>query len=337
MFDSTSTAHFAAIKRAIATIAMTAAMVVLCISVFGTVYLDEVKAYAAEYDDAQTVAQDEGNNIEDFLLSAQNGSLTIFNVMTINVVRYGKENEYKMTEGTVEDLLSSAQIELAEDDYISYALGTRLFDGMSIVIEKLTYVTVTEIEQIKCKTVTKKDSTLNEGTTKTTKGTNGVKEVTYRCAMLDGEVIERTAIETKVIKEAVDTVKIVGTKVKTYKSSGKYVSSLSMPKSLEFDSNGRPVSYKKLITGTASAYSGGGYTATGAKARTGYVAVNPRQIPYGTKLFIRCADGSYIYGYAVAKDTGGFVKWGTRVIDLYFDTERECEIFGLRKVEIYVL
>ena len=40
----------------------------------------------------------------------------------------------------------------------------------------------------------------------------------------------------------------------------------------------------------------------------GNVAVDPRIIPYGSKLFIMSADGKYVYGYGIACDTGGSVR-----------------------------
>ena len=58
---------------------------------------------------------------------------------------------------------------------------------------------------------------------------------------------------------------------------------------------------------------GRGLTRLGLKARYGVVAVDPRFIPLGTKLYI---DG---YGYAIAADTGGAIK-GNR-IDLCVEFE----------------
>ncbi len=70
----------------------------------------------------------------------------------------------------------------------------------------------------------------------------------------------------------------------------------------------------------------------------GRVAVDPDQIPYGTKLYIVSSDGRYVYGYAVAADTGGFVWNGSgTTVDLYMNTYSECMSFGRRTVEIYVL
>jgi 3D (Asp-Asp-Asp) domain-containing protein len=99
-----------------------------------------------------------------------------------------------------------------------------------------------------------------------------------------------------------------------------------------------PLIYEKVMTMSASAYEPGptscgpgcsGRTSIGLKAGYGVVAIDPRVIPYGTRLFI---EG---YGYAVAGDTGGAIK-GKR-IDLGFLTVRECLDFGRQKVKVYVI
>lgn len=126
-----------------------------------------------------------------------------------------------------------------------------------------------------------------------------------------------------------------------YTSAGyRYVSTLKPSTDFELTADGIPVNYKKLITGKASAYTygDGNKTATGKGVRPGYVAVNPKIIPYGTKLFIRTPDGKYMYGYASAEDTGGFIYWSNpRVVDLFFTSESACRTFGVRNIEIYVL
>ena len=90
------------------------------------------------------------------------------------------------------------------------------------------------------------------------------------------------------------------------------------------------------ITMVATAYyagggglNGDGVTATGLRARKGIVAVDPRTIRLGTKVFI---EG---YGEAIAADTGGWIK-GNR-IDLCFDSLDECYRYGRRKIYVYLV
>lgn len=102
--------------------------------------------------------------------------------------------------------------------------------------------------------------------------------------------------------------------------------------------SGDVVRYSRKLSVEATAYSCEGYTgitATGTTARYGAIAVDPRVIPYGTRMYIVSDDGVYIYGYATAEDCGGGIK-GNR-IDLYFDTEDECWDFGRRSCTVYIL
>ena len=72
-----------------------------------------------------------------------------------------------------------------------------------------------------------------------------------------------------------------------------------------------------------------GITATGRPAGHGIVAVDPRVIPLGTRLYIPG------YGYAIAGDTGGAIV-GYR-IDLGYTSNRDALHFGRRAVTVYRL
>lgn len=74
---------------------------------------------------------------------------------------------------------------------------------------------------------------------------------------------------------------------------------------------------------------GNGITAMGLRARKGIVAVDPRIIPLGTKLFIPG------YGEALAADTGGWIK--NYRVDLCFETLEDCFSFGRRKIRVYLV
>ncbi|MDQ2817957.1 MAG: 3D domain-containing protein [Candidatus Eremiobacteraeota bacterium] len=82
-------------------------------------------------------------------------------------------------------------------------------------------------------------------------------------------------------------------------------------------------------TGSSAGYNGGGQTATGAAARYGVVAVDPRLIPLGSRLFIPG------YGHAVAADTGGAIL-GHRV-DLCMNSLGAALNFGRQVIKVYVL
>ena len=73
----------------------------------------------------------------------------------------------------------------------------------------------------------------------------------------------------------------------------------------------------------------GTYTARGNVVRRGIIAVDPRFIPLGTRVYIPG------YGEAIADDTGGAII-GNR-IDIAFDTYSEAMRFGRQHIEIYIL
>lgn len=75
----------------------------------------------------------------------------------------------------------------------------------------------------------------------------------------------------------------------------------------------------------------GGYTGTamGGTVKHGVVAVDPRVISLGTKLYI---EG---YGAAVAGDTGGAIK--NFRLDCAFNTHQEALNYGVRTVKVYRL
>ena len=89
-------------------------------------------------------------------------------------------------------------------------------------------------------------------------------------------------------------------------------------------------SVKKTLKVKAYAYTGGGYTATGTKARYGTLAVDPKVIPYGTKVYIKELDKVF-----TAEDCGGGIK-GNK-IDIYMNTKEECINWGVRNITLYIL
>ena len=90
----------------------------------------------------------------------------------------------------------------------------------------------------------------------------------------------------------------------------------------------------KSIYVEATAYSpfdpgAGTRTARGNIVRRGIIAVDPRFIPLGTRVYIPG------YGEAIADDSGGAII-GNR-IDIAFDTYAEAMSFGRQHIEIYIL
>ena len=274
--------------------------------------------------------------------------ITIKRAFPVHIVADGETVTVHLASGTVSDALDKAVITIDDDDIISKPLDTQLEKDLAIRITRVSYVERTQTVEIPFKTVKKESASMYTDQYKIEKaGVKGQQTITYSEKFVDGVMTESTAINTVIDKEAVDEIRTVGTKKRKAAVSGvtlangkRTISTLTPPASLQLDANYVPVSYKKKIVGTASAYSGGGRTATGKGVRPGYIAVNPKQIPYGTKMWIVSNDKKYVYGYASAEDTGGFTKWtGSRatLCDLYFSDSSAMYAFGRRTVTIYIL
>ena len=226
---------------------------------------------------------------------------------------------------------------LEEGDELSVAPETFLGEGDTVEVLRCSYRERTAEESIDFGTTIVRDNNLFEGQSRIlSKGTYGTQEVVYRDKYLGASCVASEPIVSTVLTEPVNEVKAVGTRVFSVK--GKVpVSNLPLPEGFELNENGVPANYTSYFDGIATAYYGGGITASGRPAAVGYVAVDPKVIPYGTELWVASLDGEYVYGYAIAADTGGFVKGGWADMDLYMDTESECWQFGIRGVRIYIL
>ncbi|CEP79790.1 SH3 domain-containing protein [Paraclostridium sordellii] len=86
----------------------------------------------------------------------------------------------------------------------------------------------------------------------------------------------------------------------------------------------------RLMTVNATAYAGHTITATGTTPKWGTIAVDPSVIPYGTKVYIPKFDMVF-----TAEDCGGAIK-GNK-IDIFMNSEAECNSFGRQNLEIQIL
>ncbi len=256
---------------------------------------------------------------------------------SVKVIADGKTEYVPFTTGTVADVLDRQGISLGKNDEVSPSLDTELSIGDTVVVERVTYKIRVTTETLEYDTVTKSDSTVPSGTTKILQtGENGARTVAYKDKIVNGEVAESEELKEQVLKEPVDQVIAKGTKVAV--TATNTISQMSLPSKYTLK-DGVPTNALKTITGPATAYSAssGAKCATGVTAQTGYVAVDPKEIPYGSELYIVSADGKQVYGYAIAADTGGFTKTTNVVVDLYMNTNAQCCQWGRRNVVIYVL
>ncbi|WP_370767782.1 G5 domain-containing protein [Ruminococcus sp.] len=250
-------------------------------------------------------------------------NIYVYNSKNIKLTTNGTEMTVKAPEGTVENALNILGYEITDDDILNVDKNAQIEDDMKITLKKVTYVDEKSTKKISYKTVEKDSDDIMTGESEVSqKGVDGEKEVTKRCKYIDGKYDSTKVIDEKVTKEPVDKIVLNGTKRGT-----------------TTDSSGAPVSYSYMVSGSGTAYTAapGALTATGVPVYEGGVAVNPAIIPYGSKLYIEAADGSHVYGYATAVDTGGALMDGSAIVDLFYFSYDDCVSFGRRDVNVYVL
>lgn len=160
-------------------------------------------------------------------------------------------------------------------------------------------------------------------------GSDGMQKSVYQETYIDGQLVSKDLEEVIIYKEPVDKIIEVGTKKHLVTSRGGFRYS----NDLVLTATAYDLSYESTGKYPGDLYYG--ITASGTKAQPGTVAVDPRVIPLGTKLYIASTDGSPDYGFATAEDTGGAIK-GNK-IDLFMEDSKDCKDFGRRSVRVYIL
>ena len=136
--------------------------------------------------------------------------------------------------------------------------------------------------------------------------------------------------------EKVEVVKKPVNKLVLKYGKGVPVSDLSAPAGVTVTNN-VPTGYSRMITTSATGYySARGKGASGLGLHYGTVAVNPNIIPYGTKMYIASPDGKFVYGWAIATDTGTAMMDGTAGVDLFYETYKESSLNWKNEVNIYI-
>ena len=261
-------------------------------------------------------------------------TLNIFRSNNIKLTVDGTTHEFFISNKNVKNLLEIKEITLGELDEINLELDKKLQEGDHIIIRRVEHKTTVIKEPIPFVTNDTPSSFLNKGIIKvSSNGRNGEIEKVLKEIVVDGVVISSEIIEEKKVKEPIAETRLIG-------NAESYIPSSIVPSNgLALDSSGKPIKYKKILNGRAAAYSAkaGAKTASGLPAKPGHVAVNPKIIPYGTKMYIESSDGSYVYGYAIAADTGTALMEGKIIVDVFFNTKAESKKFGIKNVNIYIL
>lgn len=267
----------------------------------------------------------------------------------------------------VSDILDENHILLLPDEVVEPSLESNIDIAKKIVISKAKeekvvvaedvqsvsteeilgkYVTITEkiiTEQVEIpfETITKDVS--REGTETTDRvlqnGKNGLKEIKYRAKFQDEVEIERTVISETVIKEPVNKIIQISTKISSRSAiRNNSIAPSAIAASVE-GMQGRAVTlnasaYTASTCGKAVGSLGYGITSSGAAARSYYTVAAGSAYPIGTVVYIPYFASAPNGGWFVVQDRGGAIS--NNRIDIYFDSVGECRQFGRRNLECYI-
>ena len=228
----------------------------------------------------------------------------------------------------VAEVLQAAGVVLGEHDVVEPRINEAVMGDTVIDVHRVIIKDEIRETELAYSVEKKKDSTIVSGDELILQpGVPGVQKDTYRVTYRDGEFYSEELISTE-ITDPVAEIVAVGTGSCVLPSYGLYSENES---TASYSSAPEGITSCRKMTLKATAYHEpvGSLTKSGTLSRVGAVAVDPRVIPLGTRLYV---EG---YGYCVAEDTGGLIK-GNR-IDIYLDSEAECVAFGVQDVVVYIL
>lgn len=277
-------------------------------------------------------------NEEDTYFTGKDG-IQVCRAMRVQLRLWGQEQTVTSPGETVSQLLARLDISLTEEDILSHDPEMTVWDGMELRVDRTLRQSEVYAEAIPHEVIFCSDAALPVG---------------HREVLIPGQDGELICSAQVTYTNSQETDRFVTARTMTRAPVTEIVALGTGQPQPAPDPHAAPViadGYIRLATGEVLTYSSSTQvrataythtdegcdfiTYTGTRVRVGTVAVDPRYIPYGTRMFIVSNDGAYIYGISVAEDCGGAIK-GDR-IDLYFPTYNECIQFGRRDCTIYFL
>ncbi|MBR5089637.1 MAG: G5 domain-containing protein [Ruminiclostridium sp.] len=231
---------------------------------------------------------------------------------------------------TAGELLVREGISLSGYDELNCPVDEVVHEGMTIEIKRIEYRKHTESENIPFETEYTDSPLLKIGDSEiVSEGVEGVVTRTITDKFINGEPVSSEVTDT-VVTEPVNRVVANGTALNTPYSrrEGDYT--------LE---DGVPTEYEYVLEGKVTAYYApeGAGTFSGRPLMLGSVGVDPDVIPFGSELYITSMDGSHVYGYAVASDTG-YIKGTGIICDAYMGpTFEDAFQWQAQYCNVYVL
>jgi 3D (Asp-Asp-Asp) domain-containing protein len=210
----------------------------------------------------------------------------------------------------VKEALAEALIQVGPLDRVVPALDKVLYSGAKVVLTRVAVRELSEYKEIPFRVERRDEPNLEQGIRRIVqRGKKGQERGTFQVTYEDGQEVKREVVSRELIKKPQSKLVALGT-----------IASRA----------GKSFSFREARIMEATAYTHtGNRTFTGVYPQVGMVAVDPKVIPLGQRLYV------VGYGFAVAKDTGGDIK-GDR-IDVFMETRQEALQWGRRNVKVYVL
>ncbi|PAB58062.1 3D domain-containing protein [Anaeromicrobium sediminis] len=261
---------------------------------------------------------------------SKNMKIIINRAKPIDIVIDKKEEVIMSANTKVSDILMEHGVEIGPNDEVTPALEGSIGEEKEIKIVKILEKSLKVEEEIDYKSIIKYNDDMDKGKVNLiTKGEKGKKVIEYKVVYKNGEEIFREMLAEEVLAEPRDEVVEKGTVQYVATSRGNQ----RVKKVIKMTATAYDLSYESCGKNPGDKYYG--ITRSGTKARPGVVAVDPRVIPLGSKLYVKALDGTKDYGFASAEDTGGAIK-GNK-IDLFIADSKEVYKYGRRPVMVYVL
>ena len=302
---------------------------------------DRVVTYTTFASEPETVLEQLGlslNQNDTYTTQAVEGAaaITVCRAQKITVHYHGQTTLVTSFGETAGELLSRLGLDVTGEDVVSHGLEEETYDGMELRVDRPEILRQVYTAAIPHPVSRCSDPTLPVGTEAVlTPGTDGEMRCTAEITYLGGQEASRQVLSETVTRQPVAEIIAVGTGSAPAVSEKPVIADgrITFP-------TGEVLTYTRTDTVRATAYTHTDrgcdtVTATGTRVHRGTAAVDPRFIPYGTRMFIVSSDGSYVYGIAAAEDCGGDIK-GDRM-DLYLPTHAQCTAFGRRVCTVYFL
>lgn len=304
---------------------------------------DHVKTHITFATDPATVLDEAGFRLDEddtYTTEHDNGvfAITVRRNQTVTVNYDGEQIRVESFGETVAQLLDRLNIAVDGDTRLSVPSGTMTFDGMVLTVEQAVRVMENYISVLPYEVTYYDDPSLPAGVEAVvTEGRDGQVACVATVVYENGKEVSRTILSQTVLEHPVNAVVAVGTGAE---QDVQAQCGLIIGDGIIITEDGQVLTYHDTMVVEATAYThtdeGCDFTtATGTTVRVGTVAVDPRLIPYGTRMFIVSNDGKYVYGIATAEDCGSAIK--NKRVDLYYPTDGECWAFGRRDVTIFFL